>query len=389
MNYSAFISLVRGDGKVQPSREELNALLKDYPWFQTARLLLAKEKGPELTDTELRLAAVYAGNRSRLRELVRSDRVVAKSAGPETAWPEKPVTESSSEKSVFLKTEEHASGIFSQQRNDSVFTAATRLEPVVSPPDPPATAIPAEQSPASDPQEIIRRRLEEIFSTKPVPADPVIEQQPVTPMEAQVEPATEAIASATEPFVPVSPAPAKSPDAEEVVIRKEYMQLQDDVDREELAHAAEETILQSLESLPVREEDLSFTAWLKRNMAAPFGAWEEVHAGESGITVFAPAGTATSSPTPPSAAQLIDRFIATEPRIAPSKAEFYSPAIQAKRSVEEDENLISETLANIYMEQGMLAKARQAYEKLSLLYPEKSSSFAALIQKIDTLNTEE
>ena len=75
--------------------------------------------------------------------------------------------------------------------------------------------------------------------------------------------------------------------------------------------------------------------------------------------------------------------IASEPKIVPSKAEFYSPVTQAKKSVEEHDDLVSETLATIYRQQGNLSRARFCYEKLSLLIPGKSAYFAALIKEID------
>ena len=44
--------------------------------------------------------------------------------------------------------------------------------------------------------------------------------------------------------------------------------------------------------------------------------------------------------------------------------------------------LFTETLAQIYYNQGAYKKAIRAYEKLCLIYPHKMSLFAALIQKI-------
>ena len=43
----------------------------------------------------------------------------------------------------------------------------------------------------------------------------------------------------------------------------------------------------------------------------------------------------------------------------------------------------TETLAQIYIEQGYYAQAREIYSKLSLRYPEKSVYFAALIEKLN------
>ena len=46
----------------------------------------------------------------------------------------------------------------------------------------------------------------------------------------------------------------------------------------------------------------------------------------------------------------------------------------------------TETLAQIYAEQGYYEQAKDIYAKLILAYPEKNAYFAALIEKIDELN---
>lgn len=83
---------------------------------------------------------------------------------------------------------------------------------------------------------------------------------------------------------------------------------------------------------------------------------------------------------------ILDKFIRENPRISRPKAEFYSPANMAKQSVEEDEQLVTETLAQLYYKQGAYKKAIRAYEKLCLLYPHRIAYFADLIQKIKTEN---
>ena len=50
---------------------------------------------------------------------------------------------------------------------------------------------------------------------------------------------------------------------------------------------------------------------------------------------------------------------------------------------EENFDFCTETLAQIYAEQGYTEEAKQIYSKLSLRYPEKSVYFAALIEKLD------
>jgi hypothetical protein len=81
---------------------------------------------------------------------------------------------------------------------------------------------------------------------------------------------------------------------------------------------------------------------------------------------------------------ILDKFVKENPSISRPKAEFFNPVNMARQSVEEDEDLVTETLANLFYKQGNHKKAIKAYEKLCLLYPSKMTYFASLIQKIKT-----
>lgn len=82
--------------------------------------------------------------------------------------------------------------------------------------------------------------------------------------------------------------------------------------------------------------------------------------------------------------QLIDRFIEQEPSISrPDKNEFFDPQNEAAEStIDEDDFFVTETLAQIHTQQGNLRKAEEIYRKLILKNPEKSSYFAAQIEKL-------
>jgi hypothetical protein len=82
-------------------------------------------------------------------------------------------------------------------------------------------------------------------------------------------------------------------------------------------------------------------------------------------------------------AELIDKFIITNPRIEPVKDKTIQLAEDlSKPHIEEKEGFITETLARIYTNQGYYSKAIEIYEKLSLKFPEKSSYFATQIEKV-------
>jgi hypothetical protein len=78
---------------------------------------------------------------------------------------------------------------------------------------------------------------------------------------------------------------------------------------------------------------------------------------------------------------IIDKFIAENPSISRTKPDFYNPVVSAQNSLIDQENIVSETLAKIYLNQGHYDKAISVYQKLSLKYPEKSIYFAGLIEE--------
>ncbi len=82
--------------------------------------------------------------------------------------------------------------------------------------------------------------------------------------------------------------------------------------------------------------------------------------------------------------KLIDEFITKNPKINPDKSNTSTHNI-AKAQLIQPEELMTETLARIYVEQKNYKKAIQSYKILSLKYPEKSSFFAIQIRAVEQL----
>lgn len=78
---------------------------------------------------------------------------------------------------------------------------------------------------------------------------------------------------------------------------------------------------------------------------------------------------------------LIDQFIENQPKIKP-KTEFYSPENMAQKSIEDNGEIVTETLAKVYANQGNIQKAKSIYKQLVLNNPEKKHYFASLLKNL-------
>jgi ribosomal protein S18 len=129
-----------------------------------------------------------------------------------------------------------------------------------------------------------------------------------------------------------------------------------------------------------KTETHSFTEWLKITSFKPIQRDENTSETSQQTEV-----TEAISDTPlDKKLELIDKFLTNNPKITPSKDPSANHNI-AKVQNNQNDGLMTETLARIYLEQKNYDKAIQSYKILSLKYPEKSGFFADQIKAIKQL----
>ena len=432
MDYSQFMKLMEPGGNLgKDSLQALQEYINEFPYFQTAHALLAQtmnEQQHVRFEKQLKIASAYAGDRKSLHNLIHPK--------PSRLFSDKPTAIDSPFIVLATKVELEKENIFLEDKAVIPPLEEENNEELIIPeyvftPTPPLFVDDVEMQeelneadnddgpPVADPHEIIRRRLSEILGLKenqievhpklalinappetfqPEPfADISLKKEVVSEIEIETE--TEKIIEIPQEKTQKQQVPEQKIDLFEKII-VESAKATDIVHKGELEYALEASIIHSLEKLPeikkVEELEVVITAaiveqtfyeWLKLKSIHGFGLVEEVHADDENSLKVVKEKTTDVAKNKTSISKemdvLIDRFIKSEPKIIPSKVEFYSPSNQAKKSITENEDLVSETLANIYRQQGNLLKARSSYQKLSLLNPEKIAYFAALISTID------
>jgi hypothetical protein len=80
--------------------------------------------------------------------------------------------------------------------------------------------------------------------------------------------------------------------------------------------------------------------------------------------------------------ELLEEFLRQKQNQSQGRWTFYNPEESARMSIEENDGILSETLARLIAAQGKKDKAIKIYQKLMLKYPQKSSYFAAQIEKL-------
>lgn len=398
---------------------QLEEVLQNYPWFQTAHLLYIKSLHNDnsfLYNQQLRVAAAHAVNRKRLYELI-----TTKETKATVAIIEESVTEVINEMRSAEQVQEEV--------------AQTLVEPAV-----PFVHKSKLLSNSDEWEAGMLRQLQLLhhWRNHPTPVTPPQPEKNIKPTSEGVE--THAVQEEVPPtatdeintllYVLVEPDGAEDigiaeidtvttstiaeetqeehswdirytePVVIEQVVEEETTSTpivipEDPIEQSIITSAINNSILLEVqdelpEELPaVTEQAIDVTSPIIDQVPIPETAALEVESSDFACWLkqldankqeVVPIKESQSEPVMPE--QLIERFIQEEPRIQPTKTSFYNPVNMAKKSVQESDDFVTETLARIYAKQGNYPKAIRTYQKLSLKYPEKSTYFAALIEEL-------
>jgi|GEM_PF-605585 len=412
--------------------DELERLRDAYPWFSTAHALLAKAyqiKDDHRFTDQLRHAAIYSGNRRLLYDFIRKEinpspaenaaevdstetpqelapiEILTPTTPSKTAEQTPPVQEPESEAFFDLFSEP------STPRENEGDSTLLKLEGTV----PEAT-----------------HSFDDLVEAILVDEESVVSQSPRAPDEGEKVELHSSFHLA-DPFVPeliadallVEEEPLAAEASEEGRREASFtvdVRSMDALEKAILAEAISSSIKRELgqpdatDDKEWREEkrldsDLKNTEFgVESTTEDPYTLWlqrrsSEIHYGETPkVDIIRQEPSAELKPSEEKISSrsempriamevpgkqahqtdLIERFMRLDPKITPGKSNEYDTSNIARESLEEDFNLVTETMARLYAQQGKLDKARKVYRRLIELHPEKSVYFAAQLKNLNT-----
>jgi hypothetical protein len=262
-------------------------------------------------------------------------------------------------------------------------------------------AIIIEQSAFTPIKEVTDTTFEETAKFEEAKIDPIVEQPIIAPIKETMPTFFEEIVEDEIPEVRVEPIEQSVFDSvkEATTVVFEEAKAEEE-ETKEIEETEELKEIEVPETVKIAEENLeigkpldfsvnekhSFQEWLQLARTEPIDRTDEISNKE-----ITEKKTETVSETEiiedekKKKAEIIDKFIETNPKISPIKQTAIVPAVQFDLNKEDNSYLMTETLARVYLEQKKYTKAIQAYEILILKYPEKISFFADRISDIKIL----
>jgi uncharacterized protein (UPF0147 family) len=189
-----------------------------------------------------------------------------------------------------------------------------------------------------------------------------------------------------EEFIQDSALPQNIKEAEQILDPALFTSKDPKIDQEIAAKKLEEINLEIGSPLSfAKKEKYSFLEWMQLAAKNPI-IREEVKPVQIENPVEPALISSKETDLKKKKLDLIDQFIKNNPKIVPNKD---IPIIAIDESVKINKNeLMTATLAKVYLEQKKYKKAIQAFKILSLKYPEKSSFFASQINAVQKIQKE-
>ncbi|MBA6315211.1 hypothetical protein [Cellulophaga baltica] len=144
------------------------------------------------------------------------------------------------------------------------------------------------------------------------------------------------------------------------------------------------------EPLPfTKKEKYSFTEWMQLASKKPIDRSQKILTKKEEVpkSLKEQPKTGIKKASRKKKFDLIDQFIEKNPKIVPKEKNAIPVPINDPVKIDTTE-LMTATLAKVYLEQKKFKKAIQAYKILSLKYPEKSSFFANQIKLVEKIQKE-